>query len=35
MADGIVATNGTGGPQAEEVIKQMVADMGGKGEVWP
>lgn len=33
MADGIVATNGTGGPQAEEVIKQMVADMDGKGEV--
>ncbi len=33
MDDGIVATNGTGGPQAEEVIKQLVADMGGKGEV--
>ena len=33
MGDGVVATNGTGGPQAADVIKQMVADMDGKGEV--
>lgn len=33
LGDGVVATNGTGGPQAADVIKQMVADMEGKGEV--
>lgn len=33
LGEGVVATNGTGGPQAEEVIKQMVADMDGKGSV--
>ncbi len=33
LGEGVVATNGTGGPQAEEVIRQMVADMEGSGEV--
>ncbi len=33
LGEGVVATNGTGGPQATEVIKQMVADMGEKGEI--
>lgn len=33
LGEGVVATNGTGGPQAADVIKQMVADMDGKGDV--
>ncbi|MBP8121554.1 MAG: sugar ABC transporter substrate-binding protein [Caldilineaceae bacterium] len=33
LGDGVVATNGTGGPQATEVVKQMVAEMDGKGEI--
>lgn len=33
LGGSVIATNGTGGPQAEEVIKQMVADMEGTGEV--
>lgn len=33
LGEGVVATNGTGGPQAEEVIKQMVAEMDGAGEI--
>jgi ribose transport system substrate-binding protein len=33
LGDGVVATNGTGGPQAAEVINQMVADMDGNGEI--
>jgi ribose transport system substrate-binding protein len=33
LGEGVVATNGTGGPQAREVIEQMVADMEGAGEV--
>jgi ribose transport system substrate-binding protein len=33
LGEGVVATNGTGGPQATEVINQMVADMDGKGDV--
>lgn len=33
LGDGVVATNGSGGPQAEQVVKQMVEDLGGKGQV--
>ena len=33
MGDGIVATNGTGGIQAQPIVEQMVKDMGGKGAV--
>jgi ribose transport system substrate-binding protein len=33
LGDGIVATNGTGGIQAEPIVKQMVEDLGGKGSV--
>jgi ribose transport system substrate-binding protein len=33
LGEGVVATNGTGGPQAADVIKQMVADMDGKGDI--
>jgi ribose transport system substrate-binding protein len=29
----VVATNGTGGPQAQPVIEQMVKDMDGKGSI--
>ena len=31
--DAVVATNGTGGIQAEPVVQQMVEDMGGKGYI--
>jgi len=33
LGNGVVATNGSGGPQAEEIVKQMVADLGGKGQI--
>ena len=33
LGNGVVATNGSGGPQAEPIVKQMVADLGGKGQV--
>jgi ribose transport system substrate-binding protein len=33
LGNGVVATNGSGGPQAEPIVKQMVADLGGKGQI--
>jgi ribose transport system substrate-binding protein len=33
LGDGIVATNGTGGIQAQPIVEQMVKDLGGKGSV--
>lgn len=33
LGDGIVATNGTGGIQAQPIVEQLVADLGGKGSV--
>ena len=33
LGNGVVATNGSGGPQAEEIVKQMVADLGGNGQI--
>lgn len=33
LGDGVVATNGSGGPQAEAIVEQMVADLGGKGQI--
>jgi ribose transport system substrate-binding protein len=33
LGNGVVATNGSGGPQAEPIVKQMVQDLGGKGQV--
>jgi ribose transport system substrate-binding protein len=33
LGEGIVATNGTGGIQAQPIVEQMVKDMGGKGSV--
>lgn len=33
LGDGVVATNGTGGIQAQPIVEQMVADLGGKGSV--
>jgi ribose transport system substrate-binding protein len=33
LGEGVVATNGTGGPQAEPIVKKMVEDLGGKGQV--
>lgn len=33
MGNGIVATNGTGGIQAQPIVEQMVKDLGGKGSV--
>jgi len=33
LGGGVVATNGSGGPQAEPIVKQMVEDLGGKGQV--
>lgn len=33
LGSGVVATDGSGGPQATDIVKQMVADLGGKGAV--
>lgn len=33
LGDGVVATNGTGGIQAQPIVEQLVADLGGKGSV--
>lgn len=33
LGNGVVATNGSGGPQAEPIVTQMVADLGGKGQI--
>lgn len=33
LGDGIVATNGTGGIQAQPIVEQMVKDLGGKGSI--
>jgi ribose transport system substrate-binding protein len=33
LGETVVATNGSGGPQAEQIVKQMVQDLGGKGQV--
>lgn len=33
LGDGVVATNGTGGIQAQPIVEQMVADLGGKGSI--
>lgn len=33
LGDGVIATNGTGGIQAQPIVEQMVADLGGKGSV--
>jgi ribose transport system substrate-binding protein len=33
LGSGVVATNGTGGPQAQPIVEQMVKDLGGKGQV--
>jgi len=33
LGEGVVATNGSGGPQAEPIVKQMVEDLGGKGQI--
>lgn len=33
LGEGIVATNGTGGIQAQPIVEQMVKDLGGKGSV--
>ncbi len=33
LGNGVVATNGTGGIQAQPIVEQLVADMGGKGAV--
>jgi ribose transport system substrate-binding protein len=33
MGTAVVATNGSGGPHADPIVKRMVADMGGKGAV--
>ena len=33
LGDGVVATNGTGGIQAQPIVEQMVKDLGGKGSV--
>ena len=33
LADGVYYTNGSGGPTAIDVIKQMCEDMDGKGEI--
>ena len=33
LGGGVVVTNGSGGPLADQVVKRMVADMNGKGSV--
>lgn len=33
LGDGVVATNGTGGIQAQPIVEQMVKDLGGKGSI--
>jgi ribose transport system substrate-binding protein len=33
MGKAVVATNGTGGPQTQPVVEQMIADMGGSGSI--
>lgn len=33
LGDGVVVTNGAGGPQARPVVEKMIADMGGEGSV--
>lgn len=33
MGDGVVVSNGAGGPQARPVVEKMIADMGGEGSV--
>jgi ribose transport system substrate-binding protein len=33
LGNGVVATNGSGGIQAQPIVEQMVKDLGGKGQV--
>jgi ribose transport system substrate-binding protein len=33
LGDGVVVSNGAGGPQARPVVEKLIADMGGEGSV--